>query len=83
MNHETLTYAINLKFLGHKIVDNFVSTESGLGLEERQTQIVKFRDHTKSQHDVLAQNHGNEKSDDPSPIITGKSSFMLSFTHAL
>lgn len=57
---------------GHKIVDNFVSTESGLGLEERQTQIVKFRDHTKSQHDVLAQNHGNENSDDPSPIITGE-----------
>ena len=40
-------------YSGHKIVDNFVSTESGTGLEARETQIVRFRDHTKAAHEVL------------------------------
>ena len=44
---------------GHKILDNFVSTESGTGLETKETQIVRYRDHTRSVHDVLAKTSGN------------------------
>lgn len=44
---------------GHKILDNFVSTETGTGLETKETQIVRYRDHTRSVHDVLAKTSGN------------------------
>jgi len=51
---------------GHKIVDNFVSTESGTGLEARETQIVRFRDHTKAAHEVL---HTAAEDADQPPVI--------------
>ena len=46
-------------YSGHKILDNFVSTETGTGLETKETQIVRYRDHTRSVHDVLAESPGN------------------------
>jgi len=42
---------------GHGILDTFTATESGTGLESKETQLVKFRDHTKSSHDVVAGTH--------------------------
>jgi len=59
---------------GHKILDNFISTESGMGLESRETQIVRFRDHTKASHEVLVHCHGDYTSaaaddDSQEPII--------------
>jgi len=49
---------------GHKILDNFVSTETGTGLETKETQIVRYRDHTRAAHDVLAESAGNTTSID-------------------
>ena len=46
-------------YLGHKILDNFVSTETGTGLETKETQIVRYRDHTRTTCDVLAESTGN------------------------
>ena len=45
-------------------MDNFVSTETGTGLETKETQIVRYRDHTRSAHDVLAESAGNTTSID-------------------
>jgi len=57
---------------GHKILDTFTSTESGTGLESRETQLVKFWDHTKASHDVLTYNHEsliNNNLDTDEPVI--------------
>ena len=43
-------------------MDNFVSTETGTGLETKETQIVRYRDHTRAAHDVLAESAGNTTS---------------------
>ena len=40
-------------------MDNFVSTETGTGLASLETQVVRFRDHTRSSHDVLAETGGS------------------------
>ena len=59
---------------GHTILDTFTATESGSGLESRETQLVKFRDHTKSYHDVLAWTHesliqsNNDNGDNLDPV---------------
>ena len=58
--------------VGHKILDNFISTESGMGLESRETQIVRFRDHTKAAHEVLVHCLGEYTTaddDNQEPII--------------
>lgn len=58
---------------GHKILDNFVSTETGTGLESKETQIVRYRDHTRSVHDVLAKTSGNTNNvDTEKETVTGE-----------
>lgn len=60
---------------GHTIMDTFTATESGSGLESKETQLVKFRDHTKSHHDVLAFSHESlikSNNDDSHDSVTGE-----------
>lgn len=64
---------INNTYSGHKILDNFVSTETGTGLESKETQIVRYRDHTRSVHDVLAKTSGNTNNvDTEKETVTGE-----------
>ena len=66
---------------GHTILDTFTATESGSGLESKETQLVKFRDHTKSYHDVLAYSHESlirRNDDDNNDPVRGELRMRLS-----